>query len=124
MIILLLSFIVSTALLLAWFYVAMWYLRRMTHIRDEGAIVYFSTFIAVALGAVSDVFYNLTFGTLVFLDIPRLWKGEVTLSQRMKRIRKDFLPSESNWLGRYRYRLASYVCERWLNPQDPTGSHC
>ena len=120
----LIIFVLSTLFLLGWFYVAMWYLRRMDHIRDEGIIIYFSTFIGVALGAVSDVFYNIIFGTILFLDIPRLWKGELTLSQRMKRIRKDFIPSESTSLGRYKYRFATFICERLLNPQDPTGIHC
>ena len=113
----LLKILAITVLLFGWFIVAMWFLRRMHPIREHGVIVFRFVELLVLIGAATDVLYNLTIGTLLFMELPRVWKGEWTLSQRMKRIRRE-------GKGGYRLRIADFVCERLLNPYDPDKHHC
>jgi len=105
-----------TILLFSWYLVAMWYLKRTHAIREEGFFIYYTVLIFVALGTITDVVYNIIFGTIIFMDIPRLWKNEYTLSQRLARIRFE----GKGW----RLKIADFVCEKLLNPRDPDGHHC
>jgi hypothetical protein len=104
------------AFLLGWYFVAMWFLRRQHPVREQGVLVYYPILAFVFLGVITDCVFNWTFGSILFMDVPRVWKGELTLSQRMHRIRK----TGTGW----RLMIADYVCERLLNPRDPDGHHC
>lgn len=102
-----------TSGLYIWYRFAMWLIGRKHKIREKNLLLfYFYAFLAL-IGLICDVLYNLTLGSILFLQFPREW----TLSQRMKRIHKG------NRRG-YRYKLARYICEQVLNPHDPSGNHC
>ena len=60
-----------------------------------------------------DVFAQLTLCTIIFLDLPQEWM--VTL-----RLRRYKLQENMNW----RKKAAQFVCEKLLNPFDPTKEHC
>ena len=79
--------------------------------RLEGApLVLLSPF--VVIGAVMDVVCNLTIATVVFVEPPREW----LVTKRLQRHHA----SNDGW----RTVLAAYVCDRLLDPFDPTGNHC
>ena len=60
-----------------------------------------------------DCTFNIVFGTIIFLDLPR----ELLLTERLDR-----------YLGlnqsRWRHNLAYYFCTRFLDAFDPDGQHC
>lgn len=87
---------------------------------------------AVLAGLVFDVFIQLTIFSVVFtrpakvvvrwhstkhLDLPYL-DIEWLLTTRLQRYLVELDPSN------YRYRLTKWMCDHWLDPLDPTGSHC
>lgn len=65
----------------------------------------------LGLALVVDVAFNVTVGTLLFLDLPELRR--LTFTMRCKK-----------WMSRPGRRgdIARYVCESWLNPAEP--GHC
>lgn len=65
----------------------------------------------IVLGFVWDTAVNVL-ATAVFLDLPR----ELTLSHRLKRYHQG----RRNW----RWRIADWICEHWLDQFDPDGDHC
>lgn len=67
----------------------------------------------VLLGYAMDTITNLTLACLVFLDVPREW----LVTTRLIRYR-DAAPD--GWRG----KLAAWICDRLLDPFDPTGDHC
>ena len=75
----------------------------------------YAAYLWLAAGLVLDVVYNVVVGTILFLDLPR----ELTLTARLRRYRAD----ASTHID-LRYRLATFICTRLLNPYDPGGSHC
>jgi len=64
----------------------------------------------VAVAFVVDVLYNLIFGTVLYLALPR----DVTLSQRAKRYYR-----QPGWRG----NLSRWLGKHLLNPFDRTGDH-
>jgi hypothetical protein len=68
--------------------------------------------VIATVGLVFDVLYNITIGTLFFLDPPR----EATLTYRLIRYKR----SGSGW----RYSVAVWVCANLLDPFAPNGCHC
>ena len=74
-----------------------------------------------------DTYFNIIWGTILFLDIPRT----VLFTKRL-----DYFLARENrsdyggwWLsatyfGNWRFRLAHYFCTRFLDPFDPDGKHC
>lgn len=75
--------------------------------------------LAVALlwfGLFSDFMLNLTWGTVLFLELPQLHKKELLLSPRVARLKRS--------AAGYRLKLAAWVCTRMLDPYDPSGCHC
>ena len=110
------SLLVSNVLLFLWFLYAMWVLRRKHQIREKTGLFYYIILFLAAIGYPGDVLFNIIWGSIILLDVPRLWKGEFTLSLRLERIHKT---------GRgWRLRIASWVCEKLLDPYDPDGDHC
>lgn len=65
-----------------------------------------------------DVLFNILIGTLLFLELPELKR--LTFTARCQK----HLNTEDAWKGkaRYRYLVAAWVCEGWLNPSEP--GHC
>ena len=60
---------------------------------------------------VLDVVFNVTLGSLVFLELPE--RRRLTFTMRCKKHMAD-----AGWRG----RLARWVCEGWLNPFE--AGHC
>ena len=64
----------------------------------------------VVIGFVVDVAFNLTLGTVIFLELPH----EATLSQRVSRLKRGVF---------WRASLATWICEALLDPFEARG-HC
>jgi len=102
-------------LLFGWFLTAMWFLRRRHQLREKLGPVYF-VLVGIVLGGLPlDAVLHFIPGTIWFLDLPQ----ELTLSKRLERYRED-----PKYKGTWRMRHADFVCERILNPFDPSGHHC
>lgn len=65
----------------------------------------------LAVGLVVDVLFNLIWGTVLFLDVPR----ELLFTSRVSRLNDG-----DGWRG----RMARWVCCELLDPFDPDGQHC
>ncbi len=66
----------------------------------------------VVVAALFDVLCNLTLACIIFAEPPKEW----LVTARLKRHHA----SDGGW----RAALAGYVCDRLLDPFDPTGDHC
>ena len=62
---------------------------------------------------VQDWILNATWGSVLFMDLPR----ELTLTARLKRYHKDHP-------GTWRDVRARWICDGLLNHYDPKGKHC
>jgi hypothetical protein len=107
-------FLIYTASLVVWFFIAMYYLRRKGHLLKEIGLLYPVVLVAAAIGVVGDVVYNWTFAIFIFADITR----DLTISQRLRRYK-----TVSRYDGTWRQNIAISIC-RELNRQDPSGRHC
>lgn len=58
-----------------------------------------------------DFLFNITIGTLLFLDLPRQW----TFSQRVGQYKRRI-----DW----RAPLAEWICSNLLDPFEVDGAHC
>jgi hypothetical protein len=67
------------------------------------AIVYFS--------AILDMLFNVTVGTVIFLEFPQLQR--LLFTARLQKWKED---------KGYRGRFSRWFCNGWLNPGDP--GHC
>lgn len=67
----------------------------------------------VVIGYGLDVIVNLTIASLVFWEPP--WELLVT-----SRLKRHIDAAAGGW----RHRLAVWICDRLLDPFDPTGHHC
>lgn len=65
----------------------------------------------LAVMIVADFIFNVTVGTVMFLDIPR----DLLFTKRL-----DRMLDRSGW----RRKLAQYICRTLLDPFDPDGRHC
>lgn len=64
---------------------------------------------------VLDVLFNLTIGTLFFLELPKIFDNEWYFTSRVSRLNK-----RQDWRG----KLARFFCTQLLDPFDPAGKHC
>jgi len=65
----------------------------------------------VVLGYLVDVYFNIVFGTVVFLELPK----QLTLSERMREILKR--PDRD-----YKFKISKFICRYLVEPHDP--NHC
>lgn len=89
---------------------------RLKMVRDAGQLTHGQTVLgywALAEGLLIDLVFHLTFGTLIFLELPA--RGEWTLSARLWRL--------SNGAPGWRQRLALKVRKGLLDSMDPSGTH-
>ena len=93
---------------------AMWLKRLAADLRRRGGLALLLAGLFVALAYLLDTAYQLTWGTLMFLDPPR----ELTFTARLKRYRRG------GGYAVFQLRLADWFCETLLNPYDPSGKHC
>jgi hypothetical protein len=68
----------------------------------------------IVVALVIDVIFNVTFGSVLFVDAPREW----LFTHRLNRY--VFAPGKTTWRG----RLAEWLCANLLDPFDPSGCHC
>lgn len=68
----------------------------------------------VVVGVAFDFLLNVVFMSVAFFDLPK----EPLLTARLKRYRSP------EYAGTRRQGAACWICERLLNPFDPTGKHC
>lgn len=63
------------------------------------------------IGLLVDVIYNLTAGTIIFLEIPREWLFTTRCERHLlnKTIRGN---------------IARWLCRNFLDPFEPSGKHC
>lgn len=66
---------------------------------------------AVIVAVFLDVLFNITIGTILFLDLPHQW----TFSQRIGSYKARF-----DW----RSPLAAWICANLLDPFEVDGAHC
>jgi hypothetical protein len=66
-----------------------------------------------AVFIVVDFLFRITFGTVMFLDLP---DRDTLLFTGLCKAHKN----EETWRG----RLARFWCRTYLNPFDPSGRHC
>jgi len=71
---------------------------------------------AVYLFLVVDFFFNLVIGSLCYMELPPYWKGELLFTARCKR----HLTGSLGW----RNDVAHFWCKNFMNPFDPSGTHC
>ena len=65
----------------------------------------------IGLGILIDVAVNVLL-TAVFMEAPKEW----TVSKRLSRYKAE----ASGW----RYKIAKFICENFLDTFDPSGCHC
>jgi hypothetical protein len=107
--------ITASAILLVWYFTAMWFLRRRHKLRKSLGPAYFIV-VGVVLGGIPlDVLFNWIVAPFIFLDLPK----ELLFTGRLQRYRED-----REYLWTWRSRWADFICEHILNPFDPRGKHC
>lgn len=106
-----LKFIVIWTVFTWTYYLAMCSLKRA---HKANAIPKFLKPLAYVLLAgflVADAVFNITVGTVVFLQWPRQWLFTSRCKENQNRL---------DW----RRDAARWWCANWLNPFDPSGRHC
>ena len=94
-------------------YLALCPLKRA---RDEGRLTTAAKIFGYPLlwvFMVLDVVFNITVGSMIFLELPHEW----LFTQRLQRHLRD---DPSSW----RYKTADWLCTNLLDPFDPAGRHC
>lgn len=96
-----------------WFiYIFVMYLKRQrAKLEAAGGWRLAAAWAVVAVAWVLDVLYNITWGSLIFLQPPH--PARLTFTARLKYCKR---------LGGWRAALAAWMCARLLNPYDP--GHC
>ena len=63
------------------------------------------------IGLIFDIAFNLIVGSIVFIEPPKEWLFTNRCIRHIKR---------SNFRG----KVARWFCRNFLNPFDPSGTHC
>ena len=106
-----------------WITLAMYHLRRRHQIREKAPVLYWFLLIPDGLGYVADVLANYTWASVILWNRPRFRKDELTISQHMARIQREWLAAGAWHDGSYSFSIAFRVCN-WLDKLDPSGDHC
>lgn len=106
-----------------WFYrIVMRVVKKRDQLYAEGGWQNVTeAYVLVVVFAIMDVAYNVAVGSIIFLELPR----ELLFTTRLQRHRKQdgiMLGELSN--PPWRYKLATFICTKLLNPHDPDGNHC
>lgn len=107
----LIGFVVHTYLLF-WMYGSVMSWQRA---RDEGKLTWHQKLFAypgLVFGLMLDFSWTVVWGTILFFKYPQDW----LLTGRLIRYKKQ----GKGW----RFKLASYLCEKLLDSLDPKGCHC
>ena len=94
--------------------IVMWLKQGAAALRRRGGPALVLAGLFVAMAYLLDMAYQLTWGTILFLDFPR----ELTFTARLKRYR------QGGGYAVFQRRFAGWFCETLLNPYDPSGKHC
>lgn len=68
--------------------------------------------VLVLFGYLYDIYFNIVFGTIMFMELPHYKR--LTMTARMRRI----LVVNDGW----RFKLALFICRKLVEPWDP--NHC
>jgi hypothetical protein len=107
--------ITYTVVLLIWFFIAMFTLRRKHQLRSKLGPVYYVLVMVVLGGLILDLLYQWTVAIVYFMEVT----PNLTLSKRLERYRD--MPK---YKGTWRQKHAKFICENILNKYDPDGHHC
>lgn len=112
---------VGTVLLYALYlaYCTAWQFKEAGRLSTMPWIVRGHVYGIVYVALILDVLFNVTVGSLVFLELPEIRR--LTFTARCKKWKIHDTEFNSP-LVRWRAKVARYVCESWLNPGDP--GHC
>jgi len=83
------------------------------HLDTMGRVSKFIAYCILPVGLVADVLFNFTWGSIMFLELPK----ELLMTTRLKRHLADH---KKDW----RDRNANWFCREFLNIYDPSGKHC
>jgi len=78
-----------------------------------GIVSKFIAYSILPVGLVADMLFNFTWGSIMFLELPK----ELLMTTRLKRHLADH---KKDW----RDRNANWFCKEFLNVYDSTGKHC
>ena len=92
-------------------YVAIMSFKR--HKDEMGTVAKAIAYPLLVIGLISDFLFNVTWGSVIFLELPR----ELLMTDRLKRHIGDH---KKDW----RDRNANWFCKEFLNVYDPSGHHC
>ncbi len=107
------NFLYATLVLFVFYVITMRIKRWLEHTSgDEKRLIEILCAPIVIVAVLMDAFYNLTWATLFFLDLPQEWM----LTARLKR----YTAGPDDW----RHKVAVWFCSTVLNPFDPSGQHC
>lgn len=70
------------------------------------------------VGYALDMFCQYTLACLVFWDRPKSFLHERMVTTRLQRYVAE------GEVGGWRFKVATYICDKMLDPFDPTGNHC
>ena len=105
------------------------FLAQLLHKFKDGKLAPFPLFFAKVFGVAFvafDICYNVTIGTIIFLQMPN--PDRLTLTSRLKQILRNppsrafFFSKIGTYIPHYRYYLALFFCKYLIEPSDP--GHC
>jgi hypothetical protein len=98
-----------------WLYrIVMWLKKHRDTIKKKGKAWYALGYLFAFFALIFDVLYNLVYGTILQMGI-----GTLLFTSTLQRIRKNPKAFYS-----WQVSTAKYICEKMLNPYDPSGTHC
>lgn len=93
------------------YYLAMCSLKRANDADKIPQILRPLCYVLLGGFLLADAFFNVTVGTIFFLQLPRQWLFTARCKENKQRW---------DWRG----RQADFWCANMLNPFDPSGRHC
>ena len=109
--------LIFPATILLWiFFIFVIILKNECFNPDHNILIKIPLYIIGYTFLIVDVAYNVTYGTILFLEPPHLRR--LTLTARLKHI----LHSDEHSTGSWRYKLALFMCMYMIEPWD--FGHC
>jgi hypothetical protein len=93
---------------------------RKNRTKKEMAVVLLRWGWLLLLGPIADVLHRYLFAWTIIWGYGRL--SDYTVTAMLHYFREE-MKGDSR-LKRIQRRRATYICENWLNPHDPSGKHC
>jgi len=103
-------------MLITWLF----YLSVMNLSRNQTDLTIYTKLFAYPIlwmGLLWDFVFDKVIGTVSFLEIKPYWLFTGRCSFHLNSVK-------TGWLPNYRKKVATFWCKTFLNPFDPSGSHC